>query len=220
MPRLTTAAAGLSWAILLVCVTLVVGQAQPQANLAAWFPSGSLPPPVRIYSRQNDALNVAVRDGNVVFARAACSDDSQYFVGTERGCRERGRMQANGVAALGTGWKKWYPLYTSGSFSGRQPFALLNAKTFQVMTIPSGRGQRVGLSDPTDAARAAREELWTPEKPTRADGFFQLFVTKNPALTLNGFRGVHSGSAVGVSSASPNSLNAIWKITSYPPCLP
>ena len=66
----------------------------------------------------------------------------------------------------------------------------------------------MGLSDPTDAARAAREELWTPEKPTRADGFFQLFVTKNPALTLNGFRGVHSGSAVGVSSASPNSLNA------------
>jgi len=116
--------------------------------------------------------------------------------------------------------QKWYPLYTSGSFSGRQPFALLNAKTFQVMTIPSGRGQRVGLSDPTDAARAAREELWTPEKPTRADGFFQLFVTKNPALTLNGFRGVHSGSAVGVSSASPNSLNAIWEITSYPPCLP
>ena len=39
--------------------------------------------------------------------------------------------------------QKWYPLYTSGSFSGRQPFALLNAKTFQVMTIPSGRGQRV-----------------------------------------------------------------------------
>ena len=77
MPRLTTAAAGLSWAILLVCVTLVVGQAQPQANLAAWFPSGSLPPPVRIYSRQNDALNVAIRDGNVVFARAAFSDDSQ-----------------------------------------------------------------------------------------------------------------------------------------------
>ncbi|PVH37010.1 hypothetical protein PAHAL_6G218700 [Panicum hallii] len=191
MARLT-AAAGLAWATLLVCVALGAGQAQPQANLAAWFPSGSLPPPVRIYSRQNDALNVAVRRGNVVFARADCSDDSQ----------------------------KWYPLYTSGSFSGRQPFSLVNAKTFQVMTIPSGSGQKVGLSGPTDATRAAREELWTPEKPTRADGFFQLFVTNNPALTLNGLRGVRSGSEVGIFSASPNSLNAIWKITSYPPCLP
>jgi hypothetical protein len=76
MARLT-AAAGLAWATLLVCVALGAGQAQPQANLAAWFPSGSLPPPVRIYSRQNDALNVAVRRGNVVFARADCSDDSQ-----------------------------------------------------------------------------------------------------------------------------------------------
>lgn len=80
---------------------------------------------------------------------------------------------------------------------------------------------QVGLSTPFDTAKA-REELWTPEKPTRADGFYQLFVTKDSRFTLNGLLGgVRDGTEVGIYWASPNFENALWKVTSsWPTCFP
>lgn len=210
---MAAAAAGLVWATLLMCVALGAGQLlQPttiiqRQLLTALFPKGSLPPPVRIYCRQDAALNVAVRGGNVVLANADCSDMSQ----------------------------KWLPVYIDTSlFNGQielKPFFLMNAQTFQVITIPSwsGNGQKVGLSSPPTNPlevptwlQAASKELWTPERPTRDDGFYQLFVTKNTAFTLNGLWGnVHDGTEVGIHFASANSDNAIWKLTtSSTACFP
>ncbi|RCV31291.1 hypothetical protein SETIT_6G165000v2 [Setaria italica] len=162
MARLATAAAGLAWAaILLMCAALVAGQG---ADVESSFPKGSLPPPVRIYCRQDPALNVAVRGGN-----------------------------------------KWHMLPTSPSAAagpGPMPFSLMNARTGQVITIPSGSKQ-VGLSSRSDAARAGGlQELWMAEKPTRADGFYRLFVNKDKRFTLNGLQRqgrVHDGSLVRIS---------------------
>lgn len=192
MARLATAAAGLAWAaILLMCAALVAGQG---ADVESSFPKGSLPPPVRIYCKQNSALNVAVRGGNVVLATAVCSDMSQ----------------------------KWHMLPTSPSAAagpGPMPFSLMNAQTGQVITIPSGNGQ-VGLSSRFGAAGAGLQELWTAEKPTGTDGFYPLFVNKDKRFTLNGQPWVHDGSLVRISSASATSDNALWQITSYPLCFP
>jgi hypothetical protein len=82
MAKVTGAAASsMVLVVLLMSVALGAAQPQPQGILAqlfaAWFPQGSLPPPVRIYCRQDAALNVAVRDGRVVLANANCSDLSQ-----------------------------------------------------------------------------------------------------------------------------------------------
>lgn len=74
MARLTVAA-GLAWVTLLMCVAL--GAAQRGDLLATLFPTGSLPPPVRIYCKMNPGLNMAVRNGRVVLVPDDCSDLSQ-----------------------------------------------------------------------------------------------------------------------------------------------
>ncbi|KAE8806778.1 hypothetical protein D1007_16863 [Hordeum vulgare] len=200
------AAAGLVWVTLLMCVALGAGQLDrasiQEALVAAFFPEGSLPPPVRIYCREDAALNVGI-DGNnnVVLVNADCSDLSQ----------------------------KWFPVYIRSSLDNgeieRKPFFLMNAQTSQVITIPTwsrSTGQKVGLSSPPTNLllvntwlQEASKQLWTPEKPTRTDGFYKLIVTNDEDASLNGlWGGVKVGTEVGIYYSSANSDNAVWKLTS------
>ncbi|KAM3192993.1 hypothetical protein ACQJBY_069892 [Aegilops geniculata] len=217
------AAAGLVWATLLMCVALGAAQTEltsfQRLLLANFFPQGSLPSPVRIYCREDAALNVAIVGGKVVLANAKCSDWSQ----------------------------KWFVVYTDSTlFNGKfelKPFSLVNAVTLQVITVtipPSGSSQKVELysppSSPWDLERIhnwpqkVRDELWTPEQPTsmdptRTERFYKLFVTRNNKKTdfhLNGLDGgVKVGTEVGIYSGSSDTENAIWQLTSdAAPCGP
>uniref|UniRef100_A0A453SPJ1 Ricin B lectin domain-containing protein n=4 Tax=Aegilops tauschii subsp. strangulata TaxID=200361 RepID=A0A453SPJ1_AEGTS len=214
-PTVMAAAAGLVWATLLMCVALGAAQTEltsfQRLLLANFFPQGSVPSPVRIYCRQDAALNVAIVGGKVVLANAKCSDWSQ----------------------------KWYVVYTDSTlFNGKfelKPFSLVNAQTLQVITvtIPSGSSQKVELYSPPSSPwelqrlqnwlQNAREELWTPEQPkspepTRTEGFYRLFATKNnekTAFHLNGLGGgVKVGTEVGIYSGASNTENALWQLTS------
>ncbi|KAM3213290.1 hypothetical protein ACQJBY_065971 [Aegilops geniculata] len=199
------AAAGLVWATLLMCVALGAGQVELPPTIASLlFPAGSQPEPVRLYCREDAALNVAVRewDNKVVLAIGDCKDPLQ----------------------------KWIPLYKPFSLNDPaqlKPFSLMNFKTGQVITIPFSSGEKVGLmpgppSDPSLAPEwvdAVLQNLWTPDQPRLEDDrFYQLFVTpKDRDLTLNALDGVHVGMELGIHFASPGSRNAIWQLTSFPP---
>lgn len=89
MARPTAAAAGL-----LACAVLLLFAGQSAAILFDFpsfpfiaifpgiFPLGYVqPPPVRIYSRQNTGLNMAVRDGKVVLVTATSGDAKQVCKG-------------------------------------------------------------------------------------------------------------------------------------------
>ena len=87
MARPTAAAAGL-----LACAVLLLACSPAKsaailfdfpfiAIFPAIFPLGYVqPPPVRIYSRQNTGLNMAVRDGKVVLVTATSGDAKQVYM--------------------------------------------------------------------------------------------------------------------------------------------
>ncbi|KAF8779101.1 hypothetical protein HU200_003070 [Digitaria exilis] len=171
MARLNVAA-GL---ILLMCVALGPEQSQGQApDIANLFPGGSLPPPVKIYSKLRPSLNIA----------------------------------------------KWYPLQGSSLSSTPLPFSLMNAKAFQVITIPTGRKtKQLGLSSTTDSPNAAREELWQPEaSPSDKDGYYKLFVFKNTSMSLSVLTARGGGFVPGIYRASANANYLLWKIEPSPLC--
>ena len=187
MARLT-AAAGLALAILLMCVAL--GAAQSRGDqLAALFPKGSVPPPVKIYCKQNPGLNIAVRDGKVVLAPHDCNDPSQ----------------------------KWILTQSPASSSRPLPFSLLNAEAFQVIMIPSRSGDKLTLSSPTNSGTAILQQLWRPGKKSTTNEYYQLFVDKRTTLSLNALGGARDGAELGVSTAQQNPWNnALWRIEPMP----
>ena len=89
MARPTAAAAGL-----LACAVLLLCSPAKSAAILFDFPSFPFiaifpgifplgyvqPPPVRIYSRQNTGLNMAVRDGKVVLVTATSGDAKQVYM--------------------------------------------------------------------------------------------------------------------------------------------
>ncbi|KAL6883728.1 hypothetical protein ACP4OV_011142 [Aristida adscensionis] len=197
MARLTAAAAGLVCAALLRLV--VLGSAGAAAGgggvlpdellpYASFFPDG-LPPPVRIYCRQNiekNYLNVAIRDNKVVLVKANQWDKTQL----------------------------WIPLPFFGAV---KPFSLMNAKTYQVIVIPKG-GSKLQLSERFDLVSATKE-LWLPAAPRSDHpedlGFYQVKVYADQGKALNGLWGnAHEGTEVGFYSANPVTQNTLWLVSS------
>ncbi|TVU24929.1 hypothetical protein EJB05_27396, partial [Eragrostis curvula] len=208
MARHAAAAGLLVWAVLLMVVVLGAGSYSPtherrlQNLFSALFPKGPLPLPVRIYCKQNTTLNAAIRDNTVVLTKANSSDPTQM----------------------------WFQLYSSSSFVqpiGLRPFSLVNAATSQVVVIPPFSGEfpsclaepnnnQLQLTENFDLNKA-REELWTRGAP-RADGFYQVIVTKDPSMTLNGLLGnVRDGTVIGIYPSTTQAENTLWKLTSASP---
>ncbi|KAL6877193.1 hypothetical protein ACP4OV_012864 [Aristida adscensionis] len=183
------AAAGL---VVLMSILLVTGQALTLEQMAmTWYPEGSRPQPVRIYCKQNTALNVGTRDNAVVLVTANDLDTSQI----------------------------WYPVIPPllpVESAGLKNFSLVNAQTYQVMVIPSGSTQQVTLTNDFDTVKIL-DQLWTPGTPIR-DGFYEIKVANNPSMTLNGLYGsVHDGTPVGIFPSTPEADNTLWNLTSIFP---
>ncbi|KAL6642956.1 hypothetical protein ACP70R_021138 [Stipagrostis hirtigluma subsp. patula] len=200
------AAAGyLVWAVLLTSGVLgAAGFTTLELLLIEkWFPQGSLPPPVQLYSKANPKLNAAVSGDKVVLAASNCHDPYQ----------------------------KWYVLpspfcYFYGDFysfySCVKSFSLLNAATGKIIVVPKDgsvpKDGPVLLSQTLDLSAAAKE-LWT-QGPRDAYGFSQMFPGVYPygSKALND--GVGKGTEVGIYSSSPIYTNTLWKIEPFPFCFP
>nr|TKW27933.1 hypothetical protein SEVIR_3G290250v2 [Setaria viridis] len=98
------AATVLVCAALLLCVEQSAGRLASADPLSTLFPANSLPPPVRIYCKQNTALNVAVRDdGKVVLAVSKFGEFKSYGGSCTTPCRPWSMGRASGRASS-FGW--------------------------------------------------------------------------------------------------------------------
>ncbi|KAL6877195.1 hypothetical protein ACP4OV_012866 [Aristida adscensionis] len=188
--------ADLVWAAILMLIMPAAGESLTMAQMAmTWFPRRSQPGLVRIYCKQNTALNVAIRDNSVVLATANSSDTSQL----------------------------WYPVIgplLPVESPGLKNFSLVNVQTYQTMVIPTGSGQQVTLTDKFENSKIINQ-LWTPGTQ-RDDGFYEIKVAGDPSMTLNGLYGsVHDGTPVGIFPSTPDAQNTLWSLISiFPDKLP
>ncbi|KAL6642352.1 hypothetical protein ACP70R_020533 [Stipagrostis hirtigluma subsp. patula] len=153
--------------------------------------------PMRIFCKASPSLNAAVRGDRVVLVRADPSDESQHWIqdhdSVGRVTDEQGR-RAFALVNVATGQALMHDTW--------DPRAQERAWNMQLAKAPYRGHERVELS-----------KLWSQGVQLDDDGFSEVRVIRNMAMTFNALGGyAEEGAEVGLFNSEPSYHHAIWKI--------
>uniref|UniRef100_A0A0E0FAB2 Ricin B lectin domain-containing protein n=1 Tax=Oryza meridionalis TaxID=40149 RepID=A0A0E0FAB2_9ORYZ len=142
--------------------------------------------PIRIYCKGDTTLNMAVRGNELRLVRDDPNDESQH-------------------------WIQDYSVGRVTDDQGRRAFALVNnlGGTRRVVLISTKNNRQLEMAPYGDCVKLSM--LWSLGVQLPG-GYSEVRVLSDLSKTLNGINGfVKEGTVVGIYSAEPHSIHAIWK---------
>uniref|UniRef100_A0A0E0FAB1 DUF569 domain-containing protein n=1 Tax=Oryza meridionalis TaxID=40149 RepID=A0A0E0FAB1_9ORYZ len=161
--------------------------------------------PIRIYCKGDTTLNMAVRGNELRLVRDDPNDESQVCDGVGKLTDDEERP------AFALHWIQDYSVGRVTDDQGRRAFALVNnlGGTRRVVLISTKNNRQLEMAPYGDCVKLSM--LWSLGVQLPG-GYSEVRVLSDLSKTLNGINGfVKEGTVVGIYSAEPHSIHAIWK---------